>query len=130
MSTPSLPPCSTARRPSSYLQQRESLCGVGLRCQSVQAGGVAEQDSSGAPTRCPARRPRTQAGFTPTLFQASATAFCSALVVPYRRLALATVRPAKAAKVAVRLRFLSRIVSYQICPALTQAFPPSAAATR
>ena len=35
-------------------------------------------------------------------------------------------RPAKAAKVAVRLRFLSRIVSYQICP----AFDPSVTAQR
>jgi hypothetical protein len=44
-----------------------------------------------------------QAGFTPTLCQASATAFCSVLVAPYRCLPLATVRPAKTANASVRL---------------------------
>jgi hypothetical protein len=53
-----------------------------------------------------------RSGFTPTLCQASTTAFCSTLLVPYRFAALATVYPAKVEKVAVGSGRLSRIVSY------------------
>jgi hypothetical protein len=42
---------------------------------------------------------------TPTCFQASITAFCSALLTPYRMLALRTVRLANAAKFAFCFRF-------------------------
>jgi len=69
---------------------------VGVNPLHGSGGGASEEGRH----RCAALG---QAGFTPTLFQASATAFCSVLVGPYRRLALVTVRPAKTANGSVRL---------------------------
>src|SRR6202022_2676392 len=54
MSTPNLPPCSTARCLSSSLTRWESVCGVGPKCQSVQprggaGNGTAAEHPTGAP---------------------------------------------------------------------------------
>jgi hypothetical protein len=63
--------------------------------------------------------------FIPTVFQADLTAFVSLALVAWL-----TVSFAKAAKLAFALSLLSRRVSYQICPALSQALPPMAVAAR
>src|ERR1700730_2339823 len=54
MSTPNLPPCSTARCLSSSLTRWESVCGIELKCQSLQprggaGNGTAAEHPTGAP---------------------------------------------------------------------------------
>src|SRR5215831_13754471 len=82
ISTPSLPPSATAPslgRPAK--PQSLAAAEVGVNPLHRSGGGASEEGRH----RCAASG---HAGFTPTLFQASATAFCSVLVAPHRRLAL------------------------------------------
>src|ERR1700730_17816598 len=69
MSTPNLPPCSTARCLSSSLTRWESVCGIELKCQSLQPrGGAGNGTAADHPTGAPPdalRLGRLYADFAP-----------------------------------------------------------------